>query len=252
MKKRTLTVCGLFCALIIGAATANAQSGIKGTQKNAKGSQKDADSGQKSVNFAGAWQLDKGKSQFPQQRQADFIKNMTWTVTQDDKQLIREQQVEMNQDAMNGGGGGGYGGGRGGGMGGGRRGGYGGGGGIGGGGGGIGGGGVGGGGGMGGGGGRGGRGGGGGGGRGGRSGIVNNTMTVNLDGSETTAESQDGTTTTAKWINDGKTLEIKTTGNVSATEQWELADGGKTLKVHREQETQQRGAQEWNYVFKKK
>ena len=76
-------------------------------------------------------------------------------------------------------------------------------------------------------------------------------MTVNLDGGETTAESQDGTTATGKWINDGKTLEIKTTGNVSATEQWELADGGKTLKVHREAETQ-RGTQEWNYVFKKK
>src|SRR5215475_13647598 len=126
MKKRTLTICALFCALIIGAATANAQSGIKGTQKNAKNSQKDADSAQKSVNFAGTWQLDKGKSQFPQQR-ADFIKSMTWTVTQDDKQLTREQQIEMNQDAI-GGGGGGMGGGRGGGMGGGRRGGYGGGG----------------------------------------------------------------------------------------------------------------------------
>src|SRR5215475_5956496 len=112
MKKRTLTICGLFCALIIGAAIANAQSGIKG--KNTKNAPKDAGSEQKNVNFAGTWQLDKGKSQFPQQRQADFIKSMTWTVTQDDKQLTREQQVEMNQDAMNGGGGGGYGGCRGG------------------------------------------------------------------------------------------------------------------------------------------
>jgi len=43
----------------------------------------------------------------------------------------------------------------------------------------------------------------------------------------------------------------KTAGNATATEQWELADGGKTLKVHREAETQ-RGAQEWNYVFNKK
>jgi hypothetical protein len=90
-----------------------------------------------------------------------------------------------------------------------------------------------------------------GGGRGGRSGMGNSTLTVNLDGSETTNESQGGTTYTAKWINDGKTLEIKTLGNASATEQWELADGGKTLKVHREAETQ-RGAQEWNHVFKKK
>jgi len=238
MMKRALTICGLLCALILGAATVNAQSGNKGVQKNAKSSQKDADGAQKSVNLAGTWQLDKGKSQFPQ-RQADFIKSMTWIVTQDDKQLTREQQVEMDQDAISGGGGG-MGGGRGGGMGGGRRGGYGGGGG-GGGGGGIGGGG----------GGRGGRGGGMGGGRGGRSGMGNSTLTVNLDGSETTNESQGGTTYTAKWINDGKTLEIKTLGNASATEQWELADGGKTLKVHREAETQ-RGAQEWNYVFKKK
>src|SRR5262249_2538301 len=126
MMKRALTICGLFCALILGAATVNAQSGNKGAQKNAKSSQKDADGAQKSVNFAGTWQLDKGKSQLPQ-RQADFIKSMTWIVTQDDKQLTREQQVELNQDAINGGGGG-MGGGRGGGIGGGRRGGYGGGG----------------------------------------------------------------------------------------------------------------------------
>ena len=76
-------------------------------------------------------------------------------------------------------------------------------------------------------------------------------MTVNLDGRETASESQGGTTNTATWINDGKTLEIKTVGNASTTEQWELADGGKTLKVHREAETQ-RGAQDWNYVFNKK
>ena len=81
--------------------------------------------------------------------------------------------------------------------------------------------------------------------------MGNSTLTVNLDGSETTAESQDGTTNTAKWTNDGKTLEIKSAGNVTSTEQWELADGGKTLKVHREAETQ-RGAQESTYVFKKK
>src|SRR5215510_10757371 len=215
MMKRALTICGLSCALILGAATVNAQSGNKGVQKNAKSSQKDADGAQKSVNFAGTWQLDKGQSQFPQ-RQADFIKSMTWIVMQDDKQLTREQQVEMNQDAISGGGGG-MGGGSGGGMGGGRRGGY----------------------------------GGGGGGRGGITGMGKSTLTVNLDGNETTNESQGGTTYTAKWVNDGKTREIKTAGNASPTEQWELADGGKTLKVHREAETQ-RGSQEWNYVFKKK
>jgi hypothetical protein len=81
--------------------------------------------------------------------------------------------------------------------------------------------------------------------------MGNSTLTVNLDGSETTNESQSGTTNTAKWIKDGKTLEIKTVGDATTTEQWELADGGKTLRVHRESETQ-RGAQEWNYVFKKK
>src|SRR5215510_15768810 len=67
MMKRALTICGLFCALILGAATVNAQSGNKGAQKNAK-------SAQKNVDFVGTWQLDKGKSQFPQ-RQADFIKS---------------------------------------------------------------------------------------------------------------------------------------------------------------------------------
>src|SRR5262245_31261929 len=115
MMKRALTICGLFCALILGAATVNAQRGNNGATRNATSSQQDADGAQKSVNFAGTWQLDKGKSQFPQ-RQADFIKSMTWIVTQDDKQLTREQQVEMNQDAISDGGGG-----RGGGMGGGRR-----------------------------------------------------------------------------------------------------------------------------------
>ncbi|MBO0861405.1 MAG: hypothetical protein J2P21_23525, partial [Chloracidobacterium sp.] len=119
MVRRTLTICGLLCALIIGVATVNAQSGIKGTQKNAKSAQNEADSAQKSVNFAGTWKLDKGKSQFPQQRQADFYKSMTWIVTQDDKQLTRQQQVERNDYEANGGGGG-YGGGGRGGMGGGR------------------------------------------------------------------------------------------------------------------------------------
>src|SRR5262249_61863012 len=99
IMRRALTICGLFCALIIGATTVNAQSGNKGAQKNAKSSQKDADSAPKSVNFAGAWQLEKGKSQFPQ-RQADFIKSMTWIVTQDDKQLTREQQTEINKNAI--------------------------------------------------------------------------------------------------------------------------------------------------------
>ena len=86
-------------------------------------------------------------------------------------------------------------------------------------------------------------------------------LTVKLDGGETTAESQGGKTTTkAKWLNEGKTLEITSVrsgefqGNAftfTTTEHWELADGGKTLKVHRKTESQ-RGAQESTWVFAKK
>src|SRR5262245_5158119 len=90
--KRALTICGAFCALMIGVAAVSAQKG---------------------ANFAGAWELDKAKSQIPQ-RQADNIKSATWTVTQDDKQLTNEQKIERAEGA---GGGGGGGGGRGGGFG---------------------------------------------------------------------------------------------------------------------------------------
>ncbi len=104
-------------------------------------------------------------------------------------------------------------------------------------------------------------GGGGGGGRGGGFGMGAGKLTVKLDGSETTAESQGGKATTkAKWTNDGKTLEITSVrtgefqGNaftITTTEHWELADGGKTLKVHRKSETQ-RGPQESTWVLTKK
>lgn len=173
--KRALTICGLFCALMIGVAAVSAQKG---------------------ANFAGTWELDKAKSQLPQ-RQADSIKSATWVITQDDKQITSEQKIERVE---------GGGGGRGFGMGGG-------------------------------------------------------TLTVKLDGSETTTESERGKSTSkAKWLNDGKTLEITSVtsgefqGNAftrTSTEHWELADDGKTLKVHRKTETQ-RGPQESTLVLTKK
>src|SRR5215468_6603195 len=82
MTKRALTICAVFCALMIGGAAVSAQKG---------------------ANFAGTWELDKAKSQLSQ-RQADSIKSATWTVTQDDKQLTSEQKIERVE------GGGGYGG----------------------------------------------------------------------------------------------------------------------------------------------
>ncbi|MGH9839878.1 MAG: hypothetical protein ACREEM_13935 [Blastocatellia bacterium] len=157
----------------------------------------------KGANFAGAWELDKSKSQLAGPM-ADMIQSATWTVTQDDKQLSREQKVERNPNAQPPGGGGGGGGGRGGGM-------------------------------MGGGG----------------------PLTVKLDGSETTAETPRGKSTTkAKWLNEGKTLEITTVastpnGDLTTTEHWELTDGGKALKVHRKQDTP-RGPMESTWVFAKK
>ncbi len=179
--KRLLAVCSAFCALMICVAAVSAQKG---------------------ANFAGTWELDKAKSKLAQQM-ADAIKSATWTVTQDDKQLSREQKIERVEGA----------------------------------------------------------GGGGGGGRGGGLGMGGGSMTIKLDGSETTAESQRGKTTTkAKWLNDGKTLEINSVSSFSGpngdftsttVERWELADGGKTLTVHRKTETP-RGPQESTWVLTKK
>lgn len=104
-------------------------------------------------------------------------------------------------------------------------------------------------------------GGGGGGGRGGGGGMMGGggSLTVKLDGSETKTESERGKTSTkATWQN--SVLEIKTNGTfntpngeitTTSTEHWELADGGKTLKVHRVSETP-RGPQESTLVFSKK
>jgi hypothetical protein len=174
--KRALTFCGLFCALMIGVASVSAQRG---------------------ANFSGTWELDKAKSQMSQ-RQADSIKSATWIITQDDRQITSEQNIERVE-----GGGGGRG--RGFGMGG--------------------------------------------------------PLTVKLDGSETTTESARGKSTSkAKWLNGGKTLEITSVtsgefqGNaftITSTEHWELADGGRTLRVHRKSESP-RGPQESTYVLTKK
>ena len=183
--KRVLAVCSVFVVAMALSVAASAQS--------------------KGANFAGTWELDKSKSQLPQMM-ADMIQSVTWTVTQDDKQISRDQKMERNPNAPPpGGGGGGGGGGRGGMMGGGP-------------------------------------------------------LTVKLDGSETTAETQRGKSTSkAKWNDGGKILEIKTVSNFSGpngditlttVEHWELADGGKTLKVHRTSETP-RGTQESTWVFNK-
>lgn len=173
--KRVLAVCSVFVVLAAMSAMAAAQS--------------------KGANFAGTWELDKGKSKLPQMM-ADNITSMTWTVSQTDKEVTREQKME---GAAPGGGGGG--GGRG--MGGGGP------------------------------------------------------LTVKLDGSEAVTETQRGKRTVkAKWQSDGKILEITTINSngdrtSTSTEHWELADGGKTLKVHQMRETPN-GPMESSMVFTKK
>jgi len=176
--KRVLAVCGMFVVLAALSVMASAQS--------------------KGANFAGTWTLDKSKSQLPQMM-ADRITGGTWTITQDDKQLTREQKLDMAEGAGGGGGRGMMGGGA--------------------------------------------------------------PLTVKLDGSETTAENQRGKSTTkAKWNDGGKVLEIKTVRNINGqqgemtlttVEHWELADGGKTLKVHQSTESP-RGTMESTWVFTKK
>jgi hypothetical protein len=161
----------------------------------------------KGANFAGTWELDKSKSQL-QGPMADMIQSMTWTISQDDKQVTRDQKVERNPNAQGPGGGpppGG--GGRGGGM------------------------------------------------------MGGGPLTAKLDGSETASETPRGKQTVkAKWMDDGKILELSTVANMSTpngdftmttTEHWELADGGKTLKVHQKRETP-RGPMETSMVFVKK
>lgn len=88
--------------------------------------------------------------------------------------------------------------------------------------------------------------------------------TYNLDGSESTAEVggrfPGKATLKAKWMGEGKTLELMSVRNINVqgndvtitqTEHWELADGGKTLNVHRKTESP-RGTNEVSLVFSKK
>jgi hypothetical protein len=88
--------------------------------------------------------------------------------------------------------------------------------------------------------------------------------TYNLDGSETTMDvtgrMPGKATMKAKWQGDGSILELSQVtkanfqGNdvtITTTEHWELADAGKTLKVHRTSESP-RGTQETKLTFAKK
>ncbi|HKS42559.1 MAG TPA: hypothetical protein VJX74_18240 [Blastocatellia bacterium] len=87
--------------------------------------------------------------------------------------------------------------------------------------------------------------------------------TYNLDGSETTAEMTGRmpgkATMKAKWMGDN-VLELSSVQNVNVQgndvtitrmDHWELAEGGKVLKVNRKSESP-RGAQESKLVFNKK
>lgn len=168
----------------------------------------------KGANFAGTWELDKSKSQLPG-RQAEMIQSVTWTVTQDANQLSRDQKMERNPNAQGPGGGAPPAGGPPPGGGGGRG--------------------------------------------GGMMGGGGGSLTVKLDGSESKVENERmKSSTKAVW--QGSVLEIKTVGTFNSpngemttttTEHWELADGGKTLKVHRVAESP-RGPQESTWVFTKK
>ncbi|MDQ3011159.1 MAG: hypothetical protein M3X11_10720 [Acidobacteriota bacterium] len=96
-----------------------------------------------------------------------------------------------------------------------------------------------------------------GGGGGGRGMGGGGPLTVKLDGSEAVTETQRGKRAVkAKWQSDGKILEMTTVNSngdrtTTSTEHWELADGGKTLKVHQMRETQN-GPMESSLVFTKK
>jgi hypothetical protein len=193
------------------------------------------------ANFSGTWVLDKNKSDgVPPQWQN--IESYTMVVTQDDKQLTVENKIaggargggeqgsssEQGRGRRQAGGlGSGQGGGQGGRMGGGRGGGF------------------------------------GGQGRGGGGGMGMGIATYKLDGSETRIESAGGrggsAALKALWKDSGKVLELTNTrsfnlqGNEmtrTTKDRWELADGGKTLKVKRTVDGRQ-GTQESLLVFNK-
>ena len=190
-----------------------------------------------SANFSGTWVLDKSKSQgLPPQ--IENIESYTMVVSQDDQQLTVENKIVGGRRPDGGEpGAAGQGGGRrpdgAGGQGGGRRP-----------------------------DGAGGQGGGQGGGRGrGGPGMGMPTASYKLDGTETKIESAGGrggaAILKAQWKDSGKALELMTTrsfnfqGNETTRttkERWELADGGKALKVKRTVDGPQ-GSQESTLVF---
>lgn len=90
------------------------------------------------------------------------------------------------------------------------------------------------------------------------------TSVFKLDGTETTADvtgrMPGKATRKAKWLSDGKILELSEVrtvnfqGNdikITITDHWELADAGKALKVHRTTESPQ-GTRETKLTFAKK
>lgn len=205
------------------------------------------------ANFSGTWVLDKDKSDgLP--RQLQNVESYTMVVTQDDKQLTVENKIaggarggdqnsasgENNTPRDRGGQAGGQAGSQGSGQdgsmtGGRRRGGF------------------------------GGQGGGQGGGRGGRGGMGmgTGTATYKLDGTESKVESAGGrggaATLKAQWKDSGKVLELTNSRSFNVQgndmtrtvkDRWELADGGKTLKVKRSVDGMQ-GSQESTLVFSK-
>src|SRR5581483_3092542 len=91
LMKRLVLIAGLMAAFLLVVVAASAQK----------------------TSFAGAWGLDKGKSQGLSQRMQGADK-VTWNITQDDKTISIDQKVEGGQPPAGGGGGGmGGGGGRG-------------------------------------------------------------------------------------------------------------------------------------------
>jgi hypothetical protein len=100
-------------------------------------------------------------------------------------------------------------------------------------------------------------------GQGGGRGFGMGILTIKLDGSETTTDFpriSGRSTSKAKWVDGDKILEVSTvtTGSFqennfkfTTTELWELADGGKVLKVHRKSDSPQ-SPSESRMVFNKK
>jgi hypothetical protein len=98
----------------------------------------------------------------------------------------------------------------------------------------------------------------------GQRGPQNQTSTYNLDGSESTVDIEGRfpgkAKLKAKWTGDGKALELNSVRNlniqgndvtITQVDHWELAEGGKVLKVHRKVESP-RGTNEMTLVFMKK